>query len=403
MALRLNYSPVSSALACSSSKASDQVGRPARGSPWVACVGLAEAERYAAPWRDLCARALSPNAFAEPAFVLALARRLAPRGLQFLFVWRDEERSALIGALALIPSRWPRRIAEVWRSEQAALPALALDRDLANEAMAALLGWLSAKRRSTLGLLIPLQERESAGLVETVARQERLAFSTTDPLRRAVLRLKAADLDAVLSGKRLKEWRRLRRRLEERGALVSRATDDPNELREAGDAFLALEARGWKGRSGAPLNGDPQRAAFARDMLSTMAEEGKLRIDTLSLDGALVAAGLLLVSAGRAFYWKTAYDEAFAVYSPGALLTLDLSRRAQETLAATEIDSCAIENHPMIDRLWPDRLALVDCAVALRADAGGRVKRALALRRLTKSGKETAKRLLFPLLGRKRS
>jgi hypothetical protein len=269
--------------------------------------------------------------------------------------------------------------------------------------MAALLGWLSAKRRSTLGLLIPLQERESAGLVETVARQERLAFSTTDPLRRAVLRLKAADLDAVLSGKRLKEWRRLRRRLEERGALVSRATDDPNELREAGDAFLALEARGWKGRSGAPLNGDPQRAAFARDMLSTMAEEGKLRIDTLSLDGALVAAGLLLVSAGRAFYWKTAYDEAFAVYSPGALLTLDLSRRAQGTLAATEIDSCAIENHPMIDRLWPDRLTVVDCAIALRPDATSLVQCALALRSLTKHGKETAKRLLFPVLGRKRS
>jgi CelD/BcsL family acetyltransferase involved in cellulose biosynthesis len=372
---------------------------------WVECVGAAEAARHAARWRDLCARALSPNVFAEPAFVLALARHLAPRGLEFLFVWRGEGRKALIGAMAVIFPRWPYRIAEVWRSEQAALPAFALDRDLADEALTALLDWLKRERRSTLGLLVPRlsPDRDGAGIIAAVARRERLAFHRATPIRRAFFRLKGADLDPAPSSKRLKEWRRLRRRLEERGELVSCAVDDPKELREAMEAFLALEARGWKGRRGAPLSSDPQRAAFAREMLSAMGEEGKLRIDTLALDGALVAAGLLLVSAARAFYWKTAYDEAFAAYSPGALLTLDLSRRAQASLAVTAIDSCAIENHPMIDRLWPDRLTLVDCAVALRPDTGSRVKGALALRQIVKQGKEAAKRLLLPALGRKRS
>ena len=34
--------------------------------------------------------------------------------------------------------------------------------------------------------------------------------------------------------------------------------------------------------------------------------------------------------------------------------------------AITATDSCAIEGHPMIDRLWTARLALVDCVIALR-------------------------------------
>jgi hypothetical protein len=35
-------------------------------------------------------------------------------------------------------------------------------------------------------------------------------------------------------------------------------------------------------------------------------------------------------------------------------------------LAIERADSCATENHPMIDRLWRERLALCDRLVALR-------------------------------------
>ena len=48
---------------------------------------------------------------------------------------------------------------------------------------------------------------------------------------------------------------------------------------------------------------------------------------------------------------------AFASASPGVQLTLALTERQIGTGVA-ETDSCAIADHPMIDRIWPDRAPL---------------------------------------------
>jgi hypothetical protein len=112
---------------------------------------------------------------------------------------------------------------------------------------------------------------------------------------------------------------------------------------------------------------------------------------------------VLLTSKDRAFYWKTAYDEAFAEFSPGALLALDVSRKQQDDLQIAATDSCAIAGHPMIERLWLERLALVDGLVALRPGRDWRLNLWLAKREQTRRLKELAKRALFPLLGRKQT
>jgi hypothetical protein len=174
-------------------------------------------------------------------------------------------------------------------------------------------------------------------------------------------------------------------------------------LRGAIEAFLALEPKSWKGRGGAPLGADEARAGFARAMLAALASEGRLRIDSLELSGAPIAMGVILSSKNRAFYWKTAYDEVFAEFSPGVLLTLDISRKQQDDPKVDATDSCAIEGHPMIERLWPQRLALVDCLIAIRPGGGVWLKAWLIRRDLARRLKEIAKPLLFPLLGRKRS
>jgi hypothetical protein len=138
-------------------------------------------------------------------------------------------------------------------------------------------------------------------------------------------------------------------------------------------------------------------------MLASLAGENKLRIDSLELSGAPIAMGVILSSQDRAFYWKTGYDEAFAEFSPGVLLTLDLSHKQQDDPKIATTDSCAIEGHPMIDRLWPDRLALVDLLVAIRPGGGIWFNAWLSNRRLVRRAKESLKPLLYRLLGRKRS
>jgi CelD/BcsL family acetyltransferase involved in cellulose biosynthesis len=328
----------------------------------VECVDLAGAEARAAPWRDLCARAIEPNVFAEPAFLLNAARHIGSSALEFLFVWEDGEARRLIGMMAILPPpRFGLGVASVWQSEQAGLAAMALDRDGAAHAFQSMTEWLRRERPRFFGLFIPSQPKEGGvdRLVTGFAARHGFAHHDIQLRQRAMLTAAASEnarFEQALHGKRLKEWRRLRRRLAERGPLVFRSSQDAAAI----EAFLSLEQKNWKGRAGAPLGRDEARAAFARAMLTGLAKEDKLRIDSLELAGAPVAMGVILSSQERAFYWKTGYDEAFAEFSPGVLLTLDLSRKQQDDPKTNATDSCAIEGHPMIERLWPDRLAFVD-------------------------------------------
>ena len=89
-------------------------------------------------------------------------------------------------------------------------------------------------------------------------------------------------------------------------------------------------------------------------------------------------------------------------YSPGVQLTLALSRRLLIEARMNLADSCAAQDHPMIDRLWPDRLEFTDLALASPA-AGGRLFGAsVALERAAPKLREAVKRTALPLLGRKR-
>ena len=74
---------------------------------------------------------------------------------------------------------------------------------------------------------------------------------------------------------------------------------------------------------------------------------------------------IVLRSADRAYYWKTAYDERFARFSPGVHLTRALAERQLADAAVQITDSCAMADHPMIDRLWPDRLAMFDLLIGV--------------------------------------
>ena len=72
-----------------------------------------------------------------------------------------------------------------------------------------------------------------------------------------------------------------------------------------------------------------------------------------------------------AFSFKTAYDERYARYSPGVLLQREnLDLLAREDIAWC--DSCAAADHPMIERIWREKRAMVRVNVAI----GGRLRRA---------------------------
>jgi CelD/BcsL family acetyltransferase involved in cellulose biosynthesis len=352
-------------------------------------------------WRDLASRAAEPNVFAGSEFLLPALRLAGAGRLTVLLVWPDASRARLIGVVALRLPPLGQGLARVWRSEQAGLAAAMFDADRIAAALEAALAWLR-ERRGVAGLIWAAVEPGGAvaNAVHALAVRAALPLEEINPRRRAALVLGGeTGFEAALEKKRRKEWARQQRRLTERGRLQTRLAEGADGI----ERFLALEAKGWKGARGTALAADPRRLGFARAMLGAFAERGRLQIHELALDDSAIAIGVVLRDGARAFYWKTAYDEEFGEFSPGVQLTLALSRRLEREPGLALVDSCALQDHPMIDRIWPGRIDLVDLALAVGAERGGRLRAWLAAERAASGLRERVKRLANRLRGRKRS
>src|SRR5439155_22768472 len=88
------------------------------------------------------------------------------------------------------------------------------------------------------------------------------------------------------------------------------------------------------------------RGAFAR---------GQLMMLGLFLNDEPLAMKCNFTSGAGAFAFKIAFDERFARFSPGVQLELDNIEALHARPDLRWMDSCAIAQHFMINRLWRER------------------------------------------------
>lgn len=129
------------------------------------------------------------------------------------------------------------------------------------------------------------------------------------------------------SSKRRSEHRRLRRKLEERGAVtVETATAGADATRLYGE-LLELEAQGWKAARGTAIAQQAQTRAYYAELVRWGGERGWLRLDALRLDGRAVAVGIGLEAHGVFYGIKMGADPELRKVSPAVLLLDELVRR----------------------------------------------------------------------------
>lgn len=366
-----------------------------------------EAALHKEAWRSLMARAHERNVFLEPEFALCQAQHHPQgHGARFILIWDGAEGSpskTLIGLAAiLMPKPGNGRIARLWLTPKMTLSTPLLDRNRSLQALDLLHAYLASEHPHVDALVLPQvavhgpvgeilrRHSEAHGLATTVFDERMRAIATRSESPNWFLK------DHV-SPKKRRELDRQRRRLEERGALAYTSATSPAEVRAAMEKFLALEASGWKGESRTALLCDPSSAAFARSMTRQFAQAGACRIDALEIDGKPLAMGIILGSGRTAYYWKTTYDESFARYSPGVLFTAEMTKNLIEAGGHDIIDSCAIPNHPMIDHLWPERIAIGDLCIATMRGQHGMYPLSLAREKATRALRSLSKRVYYAL------
>lgn len=196
-----------------------------------------------------------------------------------------------------------------------------------------------------------------------------------------------------MSSQHLRELKRQWNNLAKQGALVYNVARQPDEIRLRMEEFLVLEASGWKGRERSAMIMDRFRAAFAREAVNNLAEADSVRIHTLDLDGKAIATVIVLLMAGEAFAWKTAYDERYAKYSPGKLLVAELTEWHLDDANIIRSDSCAVPDHPVMSRLWQEREEMGTLVIGLAQNRDRDVRQVAAQLHLYRNTRNMARLL----------
>jgi CelD/BcsL family acetyltransferase involved in cellulose biosynthesis len=355
---------------------------------WMPLTTLAE---FRDEWRDLSARTLEPNVFYDPAFALAAAPVFGARAGAVL-VWSKATPTRLIG---LFPARTARRYGVMtaltgWTHPYAPFGVPLVDREEADAAVTAFLDHIEADPKFPRLVMLPLIARNGpfAAVLTRVLLRHGGALAHFGEHARAMLAPtpeRVRYLDHAVGDKKHKELRRQRRRLLDKGLLKvvsARAVDDtPRALSD----YLDLEAAGWKGRAGSAAKHSADVGAFMQTAIAALAVDGGARIDRLMQNGHPLAATITLRSGDSAWFWKIAYDEDFAKFSPGVQISLDLTELLLAEPEVARVDSCATADHPMIDHLWRERLVLADLLIAPSAAAQGQFGVALHLETLRRA------------------
>jgi CelD/BcsL family acetyltransferase involved in cellulose biosynthesis len=327
-------------------------------------------------WRELADRAIAPNPFFDPDYVLPAARGLGDFDRVGLAVVEQDGEWAACQPVRRY-TNWhhlPLPCLGTWRHRYCLLgtPLVSPGEDGGVQAMTES---MRGARGSTFAALEWLSADGPIGTDVDELAPSPIPFE--DFSRAMLLRRRSNDyLDGRLKGKHRREFRRISKGLEEQLGgeleLVDRAGDP-----DAVEAFLELESSGWKGRSATALAADPGHADFFREMTAAMASRGALELFFLEAGGKVAAARCSLLAGGGSFCFKVAFDEELKRFSPGRELELQLIDRFHDSGRLQWMDSCADPGNQLFNRLWPDRRRLQTVACRSRGPLGAFVPPAL--------------------------
>ncbi len=330
-------------------------------------------------WERLVSRAGEPNPFFEPWYLIPSLRHFDSAGDVRIAAWFHMGRLGGVMPLLRSADYYGRRVPNVrgWLHPNAfgGVPLIAAGHEHAF--WCDLLDHFDRHAGRALFAHLPLLPAEGpahAALEGVLAERSRAHYAAAEETRALLTGGgSAADyLEAAMSAKKRKELRRQHNRLAEEGTLTFERLEGDADLAAWTAEFLALEAAGWKGEAGSALASAPDTAALFTEALAGAAAAGRLERLALRLDGRAIAMLVNFITPPGAFSFKTAFDEAYARFSPGMLLQLEnlvLLERPEVEWA----DSCAAEGHPMIERLWRGGRRMVSRNIAI----GGPLKRGL--------------------------
>lgn len=322
-------------------------------------------------WKILASKASDANPFYESWALVPALEYLDHNQIRLLCVWEDEQKSELVGLFPVERFRRFRAIPlshiRLWKHDYCYLCSPLVDELKVESVLVELLNFLRENtqlpRVATLNWL-PSSSRVGAVLMSHT--DLRVRTSKNSFVERAGINLTEQTYDEYLKSlnkRKRKEWARQWRRLSELGSIevdVLTGESTIESFESALEEFLQLEHGGWKAQQGTSLLGSQHGAEYFRAMMSAGHTTSQTVLLRVTLDNRAVGMVAAVLSADKKniYTMKIATDPDLGKFSLGSQVIIRLTQWLFEHQSLQYADSCAAEDHPMINWLWPDRLQL---------------------------------------------
>lgn len=344
---------------------------------------LAALETYLPALEELAASAMEPNVYYEP-WYLHPSLKAFGKGQDFFFalvfapaVGDPKAPQTLCGFFPLVRERsykgLPISVLRLWQHRYCPLCTPLVRPEHADECLTAFFRWLADSDHPSAANCSVVELRYIAGdgpfhnlLVDYLYNFAR-PIHTEDHHVRAVFRpAESAEvyLNEALSGRRRKDLRLQSKHLAEVGRIEYTELTGQDDVDHWMNDFLQLEASGWKGKEGSAIASQKEDQEFFREIAREGFRRGQIRMLSLNLNGRPIAQTLDFTAGRAAFALKMAYDEGFSRYSPSVLLELENLRRLHECRQLDWVDSCAVPEHFMMNRLFTSRRVIQTVLIA---------------------------------------
>jgi len=339
---------------------------------------LSTLSRFVPAWEELAAAALEPNVFYEHWMLLpALEAFGAGKDINVVLVLihdpHNPDAPAKLGGLFPL-EQIPRyrklmvSVLSLWQHAHCYVCTPLVRADAARECMVEFFQWLRSggANASLLELRCISGDGRFHKLLVDLSNELGLRSCITNIFTRGLWRERNDENtlpESAVPGELRRRLRRKERRLSERGRLEHLAMRPEDDIGRWIDEFLRLEASGWKGQRGSALASSEADRRYFTEIATSAFRRGRLLMLGLNFDGLPIARRCAFVAGEGSFAFKTAYDEEFADFSPGAILEMDSIRQLQTLPAVRWMDSCATPDNVLVNRLSNDRKTIQSLAV----------------------------------------
>lgn len=366
---------------------------------------VAVTDADAQSWQRLADRAVAPNMYLDPRYLVPARRRgTVATDVRVLVVEEDGEWLAALGlttkpvaprvplravttggAFATVHSDRHHPLVRAGREVEAltallrgmrgaGLPGLVLLRRFPGDGPLA--DALAEVQRRT-----PVRVYERRRDVGAFAPREALRLPPVAPLAGGVLAGPPLATDHLPKDERRELLRKVRGIERTLGPL---ALHDVSADAAADDAFVALQAAGWKGdpaRGGDALRLDPVAERWFREVVAGFRRDGDLAVLRLAAGGRTLWLGYGVRSGGAYFGFLDAYAEEHRRFSPGSIGRVALFTAVLGATDAPFFDPGFDSRYSMGARLFPASRPVVDLLVSTRGLAARTVLRAAPVAR----------------------